>query len=134
MFGDLTQGGQVHLTGRALAEEHVVLIQPDSPLLPGTDLDVREVALGHLVPHLDVLGGHDDDGGAREGFVDVGVAAVIQQADRGVETVTNSPGLVRKLLLGRLGLQVVRGLGYTVGVELHQLKQVDQHHQTITHI
>ena len=24
-------------------------------------------------------------------------------------------------------VQVVRGLGYTVGVELHQLKQVDQH-------
>ena len=23
--------------------------------------------------------------------------------------------------------QLVRGLGYTVGVELHQLKQVDQH-------
>ena len=23
--------------------------------------------------------------------------------------------------------QVVRGLGYTVGVELHELKQVDQH-------
>ena len=30
--------------------------------------------------------------------------------------------------MGYSPLQPVRGLGYTVGVELHQLKQVDQHH------
>ena len=82
-----------------------MLSQPDPSLVPGTDLDVREISLGHLVPHLNVLGRQDHDGGAAEIFVDVAVAAVVQQANSGVETVTNRSGPVCKLGLWRFAAE-----------------------------
>ena len=105
MGGDLVQRREIHLAGRALAEEQVVLGQPALPLVPGAELDMRVVALRHLVTHLDVLGRQDHDGGAREVFVDVAVAAVVQQTDGGVETVTNRPGLVDKIRVGRFAAE-----------------------------
>ena len=78
-----------------------MLSQPDSPLIPGKDLDVREISLSHLVTHLDVLGGEDDYGVSGEVFVNIAVAAVVEETDGGVETVSNRPGPVRKLRLCR---------------------------------
>lgn len=142
--GDVVEAGQILLAGRTLAVEHVVLGQPHPPLIPGDDLDTGEVALSHLVSHLDVLAGHHDDGVSGEVFVDVGVAAVVEQTDGRVEAVTDSSDFVLKLWVGRLSITVdsfttspgqkqalpvqsVRALRDAVRVELHQLKQVDQH-------
>lgn len=82
-----------------------MLSQPHPSLIPGEDLDVREISLRHLVSHLDVLGGQDDHGGAREIFEHVAVAAVIEEADGGVEAVTNCPGLVTELRVGTVAAE-----------------------------
>ena len=74
-----------------------MLSQPDLPLLPGTDLDMREISLSYLVTHLDVLGGEDDDGVSGKVLVNIAVAAVVEETDSGVETIANCPGPVRKL-------------------------------------
>ena len=66
---------------------------------------MREISLRHLVSHLDVLGGQDDHGGAREIFEHVAVAAVIEEADGGVEAVTNCPGLVTELRVGTVAAE-----------------------------
>ena len=104
--GDVVEAGQILLAGRTLAVEHVVLGQPHPPLIPGDDLDTGEVALSHLVSHLDVLAGHHDDGVSGEVFVDVGVAAVVEQTDGRVEAVTDSSDFVLKLWVGRLSITV----------------------------
>ena len=74
-----------------------MLSQPDLPLLLRTDLDMREISLSHLVTHLDVLGGEDDDGVSGKVLVDIAVAAVVEETDSGVETIANCPDPVRKL-------------------------------------